>query len=214
MTTLTWNKVGERTYESGVDRGVLFVPGQPAVVWNGLISVAETPYARETKAYYMDGIKYLDYHVVGEFSGKLKAFTFPDEVNVLVGNMEYVPGVFFHDQPPKPFGLSYRTGVGNDLEGSDYGYKIHLLYNVMAEPSDVQHDSFAQIVTPNNFEWTLTTTPPNVYEMKPTSHISIHSSSVDPLVLQAIEDLIYGTASSAPQLPTFSDLVTLIDTLS
>ena len=143
MTALVWDQVGERRYETGVDRGVLYPPIGNPVPWNGLVSVNETV-SREVKPYYIDGIKFLDHHVPGSYAAKLVAFTYPDEMDGLVGTQEFSPGVFIHDQrSPKLFNLSYRTRVGNDLEGLDHGYKIHILYNLLATLDDVTYTTLA-----------------------------------------------------------------------
>jgi hypothetical protein len=206
MSKLEWDKVGERTYETGVDRGVLYLPEGGAVPWNGLTEVTESR-GREVKSYYIDGVKYLDHHVPGSFSGKIKAFTYPNEVEVLMGNLEFAPGVVVHDQPAGIFNLSYRTRIGNDLDGIDHGYKIHILYNLMATANDVGFASVGAEVTPQVFEWNLTGTPATMFGIRPTAHISIDSRRIDPVLLQTIEDFLYGTEEIDPELP---DPITLM----
>ena len=206
MTAIEWDQVGERRFETGVDRGVLFVADGSAVPWNGLTEVTENR-TREVKSYYLDGVKFLDHHVPGSFSGKIKAFTYPDELEELMGNVEFVPGVTAHDQRAGLFNLSYRTKVGNDLEGTDHGYKIHILYNLMASASDVAFKSIGADVSPQEFEWSLTGTPATMFGIRPTAHISIDSRKVDPEFLVTVEEFLYGTESTDPALPGPVDLL-------
>lgn len=210
MTALVWDEVGERRFETGVDRGVLFLPEGGAVPWNGLASVTESR-GREVKSYYSDGTKFLDHQVLGAFSGDLQAYTYPDELDALTGVSAFAPGVFLHDQRSKAFGLSYRTQVGNDLEGVDHGYKLHLLYNVLATPANATMSSLAEKVSPQLFQWTLNATPPLMLGVRPTGHISFHTRSIDPALLFQIEELIYGTELVDPALPEFVELLALIE---
>lgn len=212
MTTLEWDKVGDRRYETGVDRGVLFLSDGTAVPWNGLTSVTETV-GREVKSYYIDGVKYLDHPVPGSYQAKLAAFTYPDELEVILGMSEYAPGVFLHDQRAKLFHLTYRTRVANDLEGTDHGYKIHIIYNVLAIPNDNQMSSVGESPEVKAFEWNLTATPNVMFGIRPTAHISLDSRRISTDVLEAIEALLYGTADDDPYLPPFTDLLTVVDSL-
>lgn len=207
MTALVWDQVGERRYETGVDRGVLYPPGGAAVSWNGLISVNETV-NREVKPYYIDGVKFLDHHVPGSYAAQLSAFTYPDEMDALIGTEEFSPGVFVHDQrSPKLFNLSYRTLVGNDVEGMDYAYKVHILYNLLAVLNDISFNTIGENVEPQAFQWSISGTPSTMFGIRPTSHISLDSRRIDPLLLVDLENLLYGTTESDPELP---DLVTLL----
>jgi hypothetical protein len=222
MTALEWDKVGDRRYETGIDRGVLFVKGGPAVPWNGLSSVTEAV-GRDVKSYYLDGVKYLDHHVPGSYSAKLAAFTYPDELEELLGMREYVPGVFLHDQRAKLFNLSYRTLVGNDVEGTEYGYKVHIIYNVLAIPSDNAMNSLSDSSNLSPFEWELKGTPNLMLGVRPTAHISLDSRRIDPALLAAIELLLYGGSTTGtgtpddpivqndPSLPSFIDLIRMLD---
>lgn len=213
MTVLAWDEVGQRRYETGVDRGVLFLPEGGAVPWNGLASLTET-LGREVKSYYIDGVKYLDHQVLGAFAATLQAFTYPDELDELVGTMPFAPGVYVHDQRAKAFSFSYRTKVGNDVT-EDLGYKLHLVYNVLASPSNNQFSSLSDQVAPQMFEWTLSGTPPQVLGIRPTSHISIHSRSIDPDLLNDIEELLYGTTlpdpGTDPALPSLVELLAMVE---
>lgn len=209
MTALEWDKVGERFFETGVDRGVLFTVGGLAVPWNGLTQVSEET-TREVKSYYLDGIKYLDHFVPGSYSAKLEAFTYPDELEALTGTVLYAPGVFLHDQSAKVFHLSYRTKVGNDLN-PDLGYKVHIVYNVMASPSSSGFSTMSDNVDPVKMTWDLSATPPQMFGARPTSHISLHSLGIATSMLETIEGLLYGTVETDPSLPTMVDLLTLIE---
>lgn len=211
MTKLVWDQAGEHRYETGVDRGVLYPPGgDEPVPWNGLTQVTEN-LERDVKSYYIDGIKYLDHHVPDTYSAKLQAFTYPDALEELMGTAVFAPGVFLHDQRARQFSLSYRTLVGNDIDGIDHGYKIHLVYHVMAVPSSVGIGTIADSVSPAAFEWALTAVPDQLFGARPTSHISIHSRGVDPDLLEAIEGLLYGTDEEPPSLPSLVDLLNLVE---
>jgi hypothetical protein len=209
MTPLVWDQVGERRYEMGVDRGVLYLPDGSAVAWNGLTSVNETV-SREVKSYYIDGIKYLDHHVPGSYAAKLSAFTYPDEFEALVGNPEFAPGVVLHDQRSKLFNLSYRTQVGSDLD-EELGYKVHVLYNLLANPSDITFDSKSDSPDLKPFTWDLTGTPSVMFGIRPTSHISLDSRRIDPDLLFEIEGLLYGMPTTDPALPNLVDLLGLVE---
>lgn len=212
MTVLEWDKTGDRRYETGVDRGVLFPPDTPAVPWNGLTSVTENV-SREVKSYYLDGVKYLDHHVPGSYSAKLAAFTYPDELEMLLGMSEYAPGVFLHDQRTKLFHLSYRTLIGNDIDGQDHGYKIHIVYNILAVPSDSVMSTISDQISIQPFEWDLSGTPNLMFGVRPTAHISLDSRKIDPEMLSALEMLIYGTSEADPNLPLLVDLLTMVNDL-
>lgn len=209
MTALEWDKVGERFFETGVDRGVLFTVDGLAVPWNGLTQITENS-TGEVKSFWMDGVKYLDHYVPGAYSAKLEAFTYPDALDDLTGVASYAPGVFLHDQPTKRFHLSYRTGVGNDLN-QELGYKLHLIYNVLAVPSSSGIPTVGQTVEPTKMSWDLTGTPPQMFGARPTAHISLHSLGIDPTLLASIEGLLYGTVDTDPALLSMVDLLTMIE---
>ena len=209
MTALMWDKTGERFFETGLDRGVLYTTDGVAVPWNGLTQVTEDT-EREIKSYWMDGVKYLDHHVPGSYSAKLEAFTYPDVLDELTGTKRYAPGVYLHDQSARVFHVSYRTGLGNDLD-QELGYKLHVVYNVMAVVNSAGMGTLSDSTDPAKFAWDLTGTPPQMFGARPTSHISLHSTTIDPVLLQAIEALLYGTSDVDPALPTMVDLLTMIE---
>lgn len=209
MTALEWDKTGERFFQTGIDRGVLFTTDGVAVPWNGLTQITENT-EREVKSYYMDGVKYLDHHVPGSYSAKLEAFTYPDVLDELTGTARYAPGVFLHDQQAKVFHISYRTGVGNDID-QNLGYKLHVIYNVMAISSSVSLGTIGETVEPAAFAWDLSGTPSQMFGARPTSHISLQAPVIDPDLLESIEVLLYGSADTDPALPSMVDLLTLIE---
>ena len=209
MTALEWDRIGERYFETGVDRGVLYTVDGDAVPWNGLTQISENS-TGEVKSFYLDGVKYLDHYVVGAYSAKLEAFTYPDVLDELTGSALYAPGVYLYDQGAKTFHLSYRTKVGNDLD-PDLGYKIHIVYNVMALASSSGFSTIGQNVDPAKLSWDLSATPPAMFGARPTAHISLHSRGIDPDLLETIEGLLYGDVDTDPALPSMVDLLTMIE---
>lgn len=210
MTVLEWDKVGERTYETGIDRGVLYRTDGTAFPWNGLVSVVPN-ISREVKSYYMDGVKYLDRSVPGAYSAKMQAFTYPDVLDELLGTSEFSPGVYVHDQSAKYFHLSYRTKVANDIEGTDLGYKIHIIYNVTATPSDFTYTTLSDQASVSPFEWTLSGVPQTMFGIRPTGHISIDSRKIDPDLLTTMETMLYGDDETDPSLLSLVDLLALVE---
>lgn len=208
MPALLWDQVGDRLFEAGVDRGVLYLADK-AVPWNGLTGVEESPNV-DSKAYYQDGIKYLDVKVLGEYNATLKAYTYPDEFDQVLGIATDGKGLFIHDQRPKPFGLCYRTRIGNDVDGIDHGYRIHLLYNLMATPSNMSFGSVASNVAPVEFSWGLSSTPQVLAGYRPTAHLSVKSTDLDPGYLAYVESLLYGSELADPYLPTMAEMFDLI----
>jgi hypothetical protein len=206
MAVLTWDEIGKRTYQTGVDHGVLYLHDGVVVAWNGLVDIEESPNS-ELKSFFLDGIKYLENLSPSDFIGKLKAFTYPDEFDSVNGIAHVAPGLAYYEQPPKSFNLSYRTKIGNDIEGEEFGYKIHILYNVIAQPDSyaftTSQDSGVQ---PIEFGWTLTGTPPKVDKVRPTVHISIDSRTTPPEILKLLESQLYGTVTSPPSLPPITEI--------
>jgi len=206
MTALVWDEVGERVFQSGVDRGVLYLKDGTAVPWNGLIDVEESSNS-ELKSFYQDGVKFLGVVSPGEFQGKLKAYTYPDEFDEVNGIANPVPGLSYYEQPPKSFNLSYRSMVGNDLEGTDFGYKIHILYNLIAIPEAHSFGTYDDSGTkPVEFSWNLTGTPPKLTQLRPTVHISIDSRTAPPDILTLLERTLYGTDTITPSLPPITEI--------
>jgi hypothetical protein len=206
MATLVWDKVGERLYQTGVDHGVLYLHDGRVAPWNGIISVEEST-ETELKQFYLDGVKYLENLTPGDFQGKLTAFTYPPEFDSVTGIAEFDPGFAYYDQPPKSFNLSYRTRVGDDLN-PDRGYKIHILYNVLADQDTRTYASLQDKSEGMQFSWTLSATPPGpkLAGVRPTVHVSIDSATTPPDVLKILEAQLYGTDLTSPTLPSIDDI--------
>lgn len=207
MTALTWDGVGDRLYETGVDHGVLYIPDSGGAydtgfAWNGLVSVTESPSGAEASAQYADNIKYLNLLSAEEFGATLEAFTYPPEFGQCDGTATPEPGVQLGQQGRKAFGLSYRTRLGNDLDGVDYGYKLHLIYGAIAAPSEKAYTTINDSPEAITFSWEITTTPVGVTGYKPTASITIDSTLADADALAALEEFLYGTVGTDPSLPT------------
>lgn len=205
MAVLTWDEVEDRIYQLGVDRGVLYLQDGTVAVWNGLVNIEESP-SSELKSFFLDGVKFLENLSPSDFLGKLQAFTYPDEFDEVNGIARVAPGLAYHDQPPKSFNLSYRTKVGNPLEGEDYGYKIHILYNILATPDTYAFTTLQDSVQPITFGWTLTGTPHKIDKHRPTVHVSIDSRTTPPEILHLVESKLYGTATNPPSLPIITEI--------
>lgn len=207
MAQLVWNDVGDRLYEVGVDRGVLYLTSNAGVVWNGLISVSEDVGGNTTTALYYDGIKYLDLATVSDFSGTIKAYTYPDEFLEFEGILEISDGVYAVNQNRKPFGLCYRTLIGDDVSGLNAGYKLHILYGLTALPQLVEYATQGEEVSPVEFSWSITGKPQAVTGFRPTSHIILDSRYVPAGVLSNLESILYGTTFTQARLPAIAELL-------
>lgn len=211
MTEITWDKVGERVFETGVDHGVLYVPDAQGVyasgvAWNGLTTVTESPSGAEASPQYADNIKYLNLVSDEQFGATVEALTYPDEFGQFDGTAQPEPGVFLGQQSRKAFGLCYRTKVGNDLEGTDYGYKLHLVYGAQAKPSEKAYATMNDSPEAITFSWEVTTSPVSVGTIagksyKPTASLTIDSTKVDPAALAELEAILYGTDADAAATP-------------
>lgn len=211
VTRLNWGASGERFFEAGVDRGVLYVGSAEGVPWNGLISVAEAPTGGETTPYYIDGIKYYN-HIDGEeFEATIEAYTYPDEFSECDGTAPIKHGLFATQQKRKSFNLAYRTKVGNDVDGMDHGYKLHLIYNAHAAPTTRANSTLGDAPEPFNFTWKLTTRPVALKGRRPTAHFVIDSREAPGEVLAQLEDILYGTEESAARVPTVPELVYIFE---
>jgi hypothetical protein len=209
MARLTWGALGERFYETGVDRCVLYWNGVMGVAWNGISAVRESPSGGEAVPYYFDGVKYLNLSAAEEYEATLEAFASPAEFNLCDGTVPISNGLFVTQQPRTSFGLSYRTAVGNDVEGVDHGYKIHIVYNALAAPSSRDDSTISDSPDPATLSWAITAIPAIVTNLKPTSHFVVDSRLTDPALLTELEDDLYGTVSTAPTLPTPTALVAM-----
>lgn len=215
MPKLVWDKAGEHFYETGVDRGVLYptVSGaySKGVVWNGLTSVSENPSGADSSAQYADNIKYLNLIAAEEFGATIEAFTYPDEFAVCDGSAEPVRGVRIGQQTRRPFGFCYRTLVGNDLESTDYGYQIHIVYGATASPSSRDYNTVNDSPEAITFSWEVTTTPVEVTGYRPTATLVIESQKVSLKALNALEAILYGTESSDARLPMPDEVFEIIN---
>ena len=205
MSRIVWDKTGERFYETGVDRGVLY-PIQEGglynmgVAWNGLTAVTESPSGAESTALYADNIKYLNLISAEEFGATIEAYTYPDEFALCDGSASIAAGVIIGQQNRKLFGLCYRTIVGNDVDNNDHGYKLHLIYGCQASPSEKGYSSVNDSPEAITFSWEVTTTPVSVTGFKPTACITIDSTKCDETCLAKLEEILYGKdAGEAPE---------------
>lgn len=212
MAVLEWDLAGQRLYETGVDRGVLYIPDAGGAyangyAWNGLTTITESPTGAEPTAQYADNIKYLNLISVEEFGGTIEAFTYPDEFAQCDGSAEPSPGVMVGQQTRKTFGLCYRTRLGNDIDAADHGYKLHLLYGAQAAPSEKAYATINDSPEAISFSWDVTTTPVAVTGLKPTSLLTIDSTKVDADALGTLEDILYGTAGVDARLPLPDEVI-------
>ena len=218
MPKLTWDNTGERIFETGVKQGVLY-PIQSdgkytkGVAWNGLTAVTESPSGAEATALYADDIKYLNLLSNEEFGATIEAYTYPDEFAECDGSAELATGVMIGQQKRKIFGLCYRTTIGNDVEGNDYGYKLHLVYGCLAAPSEKGYSTINDNPDAITFSWEVSTTPVNVEGFKPTSQITIDSTKADPTKLAALEAVLYGGEATEAKLPLPDEVATLMTTV-
>lgn len=207
MPRLNWNAVGQRFYETGVDRGVLYIKNQVGVAWPGLVSVSESPSGGDAKPYYIDGFKFANVAAAEEFEATIDSFNNPPEFGPCDGVASINNGLLATQQPRKPFGFSYRTKLGNDTDGVDHAYKIHLIYNALAAPSQRSNSTVSDSLQPNTLSWSITTLPPAVSSLKPTAHFVIDSRSTPSDLLVEVEDILYGTVDATSRLPEVQELL-------
>lgn len=205
MTRLVWNLEEQRRYEAGVDRGVLYPPDAPGVVWNGLVTVDESVLGGETQPLHYDGIKYLDYVGPKNYQATLTAFSAPEEFQPFVGRRPLVPGFLLTRQARQRFGLSYRTLIEDNR-----GYKLHLVYNALASPTSRSHSTLSQAQQVNTMSWKIDAVPPRSNTHRPSAHYIFDSTKIDPIALAIIEAYLYGTDNAEPRLPIFEELIDII----
>lgn len=215
MAKLVWDQSGNRYYETGVKNGVLYPKGtdglySKGVAWNGLTSISESPSGAESNPLYADNMKYLNLISTEDYGATIEAYTYPDEFAACDGSSELVKGVNVGQQPRKLFGLCYRTSFGNDTDGNDYGYKLHLVYNCLAAPSQKAYNTINDSPEAITFSWEISTTPVEVTGFKPTAQITIDSTKVDATKLAALEAILYGSAEIEPRLPLPDEVKTLM----
>lgn len=213
---LVWDQTGERYYETGVSKGVLYPQSTSGtyplgVAWNGLTAVTESPSGAEPTALYADDIKYLNILSTEEFAATVEAYTYPDEFAKCDGSAELLPGVSIGQQKRNPFGLAYRTALGNDTDGNDHGYKLHIIYGALAAPSEKAFATVNDSPEAITFSWELSTTPVNVTGKKPTATVVIDSTKVDAAKLAALEKVLYGSEDADPRLPLPDEIKSIMD---
>lgn len=215
MSKIVWDKTGERFYETGVDHAVLYPINAEGlynggVAWNGITAITESPSGAEPNNLYADNIKYLVLVGAEDYGLTIEAYTYPDEWEECDGSAEIAPGVLAGQQNRKVFGLSYRTKLGNDVDGQDHGYKLHLVYGGLASPSERGYQSVNDSPEPINPSWEVTTTPVDVPGFKPTARLIITSTKADPTKLAALETILYGSDDVEPRLPLPEEVIELL----
>lgn len=213
---LEWDQVGKRTYETGVDHGVHYLPDTSGaytkgVAWNGLITVTERPTGAESSPQYADNIKYLNIISAEDFEATIEAFSYPDQFAICDGTAELIPGVTIGQQPRSTFGLCFRTLKGNDVAGQSYGYKLHLIYGAQAAPSERPYGTINESPEPISFSWELTTTPVPVAGYQPTAILTVDSTKFEATAMKALEDVLYGTDENEPRLPLPNEVAQLLN---
>lgn len=216
MAKLEWLKVGERFYETGISKSVLYRQDEqgayPAgVPWNGLISVSENPSGAEKSPLYADDTKYLELMSAEEFGATIECYAYPPEFAECNGEKELAPGVTIGQQDRKPFGMSYKTIVGNDVKKNNYGYKLHLIYGATASPSEKGYSTVNDNPEAITFSFEVTTTPVTVEGHKPTASLTIESTKIDAQALKSIEEALYGTESKEAYLPLPAEIAEMIN---
>lgn len=214
MSRLVWDQTGEKFYEAGVDRAVVYpmtAAGvyQTGAAWNGLTAVNESPEGAEASPLYANNRKYVEIMSSEEFKGTIEAYTYPDEFEACNGVVEIAEGVYATQQNRTRFGLTYRTGIGNDTVGKNLGYKLHLVYNCLASVAEKENPTIGEEVEPTTMSWEFSTTKVDCGKLEPTSHIIIDSRKVDATKLAELEDMLYGTESDEATLPTPAEVIAL-----
>lgn len=214
---IEWDKTGERLFETGIDHGVLYPQAAggaypKGVAWNGLTAVTESPSGAEPTPLYADNIKYLNLMSVEEFGFTIEAYMYPDEFAECNGEGSLVQGVTIGQQKRKAFGMSYRTLIGNDVDGDSHGYKLHLIYGALAAPSEMARNTVNDNPEAATMSWECSTTPVTVDKFKPTSHIIIDSTKADPTKLAALEKKLYGDNVAEAALPLPNEVAEIMKT--
>ena len=216
MSKLVWDQSGKRLYETGVDHGVLY-PIQTGgvyskgVAWNGLTAVTESPSGADVNDIYADNMKYLGLVGAEKFGATVEAYTYPDEFAECDGSVELVKGATIGQQNRKVFGIVYRTVIGNDVDGNEHGYKLHLIYGATAAPSEKAYNTINEDPEAITFSWELSTTPVNVTGHKPTASLTIDSTKADPTKLAELEKILFGDTETEPRLPLPDEIAQLLN---
>ena len=217
MSKIVWDAIGDHIFETGVRNGVLYLKGaegtyNTGVAWNGLTSVSESPEGAEPTDLYADDIKYLSLMSAENFKATIEAYTYPVEFEECDGSATIAKGVVIGQQPRKPFGLCYRTAIGNDTDGNEHGYKLHIVYGCQASPSEKQYSTINDSPEAITFSWEVNTTPVNVNGKKPTATLIIDSTKADKAKLTALEAILYGSEEAEPRLPMPDEIAALMAT--
>ena len=218
MSKIVWDAIGDHIFETGVRNGVLYLKGaegtyDTGVAWNGLTSVSESPEGAEPTDLYADDIKYLSLMSAENFKATIEAYTYPVEFEECDGSATIAKGVVIGQQSRKPFGLCYRTSIGNDTDGNEHGYKLHIVYGCQASPSEKQYSTINDSPDAVTFSWEVSTTPVNVTGKKPAATLTIDSTKADKSKLTALEAILYGSEQDEPRLPLPDEIVTLMGTV-
>lgn len=216
MSKLVWDQSGKRLYETGVDHGVLYsiqTGGvySKGVAWNGLTAVTESPSGADVNDIYADNMKYLGLVGAEKFGATVEAYTYPDEFAECDGSVELVKGATIGQQNRKVFGMVYRTVIGNDVDGNEHGYKLHLIYGATAAPSEKAYNTINEDPEAITFSWELSTTPVNVTGHKPTASLTIDSTKADPAKLAELEKILFGDTETEPRLPLPDEIAQLLN---
>lgn len=216
MSRVEWNKPGERSFEAGIDQCVLYPKLGQGVPWNGLVSVSESTAGGELESLYFDGVKYLDIIAGEDFQATIEAFSAPIEFAAADGVKMISPGLFASQQPRETFGICYRTLKGNDLKGTALGYKLHIVYNCTASPAGRTNQTLSDTVAPGTLSWSVNTVPPVTNLFRPTAHLVVDSTLVDPYLMEDLETALYGRDASEAHselpayLPTVSEIIAIL----
>ena len=218
MSKIVWDAIGDHIFETGVRNGVLYLKGaegtyDTGVAWNGLTSVSESPEGAEATDLYADDIKYLSLMSAENFKATIEAYTYPVEFEECDGSATIAKGVVIGQQSRKPFGLCYRTSIGNDTDGNEHGYKLHIVYGCQASPSEKQYSTINDSPDAVTFSWEVSTTPVNVTGKKPAATLIIDSTKADKAKLTALEAILYGSEEEEPRLPLPDEIATLMTTV-
>lgn len=211
MARITWSEAGARIFEAGVDRGVLYVGSAPGVPWTGLIGVKESRSGGKPKPRFIDGVKVSNHATLEQFEGTVEAYTYPVEFEVCDGTVSYQNGLRVKRQRRKAFNMVYRTKVGNDLESIDHAYRLHILYNLRAEPTDRGYQTLGEEVEPMTFSWDVSARPEMIEGLLPTAYFEIDSRDVPEELLENLENMLYGDSTHNPTLPSAGELLFMFD---
>ncbi len=206
MTRILWGQPGDKRYELGVDRGVFYPKTGNGVSWMGLVSVSKNISGASYRPYYIDGVKFMDEIDSGNSEFSLETFATPKEFLPCIGVKSLMPGLYVTNQPRDSFGFSYRTGLGNDVLGSSYGYKIHIISEALTSSTSIKNATMGSSTTPLTYKWDIDVIPKYTTARKPISHVVVETNRYSAAAITALENILYGTVSTAPRLPTQAEI--------